>query len=93
MPNSSIQPVDRTLSGATTPGQCDPRSGGNEGVLRIPQSSGITEASLSDCLMSYPGHSLGESYSSAEKQSVYSAGPADWAYLSCGTRSKIWRTY
>ena len=30
--------------------------------------------------MSYPGHSLGGgSYSSAEKQSVYSTAPADWA--------------
>ena len=28
--------------------------------------------------MSYPGHSLGESYPSAETQSVYSAAPADW---------------
>ena len=29
--------------------------------------------------MSYPGHSLGESYTSAEMQSMYSATPADWA--------------
>ena len=34
-------------------------SGGNEGVLRIPQSSSITETSPSDCLMSYLGHSSG----------------------------------
>ena len=39
----------------------------------------ITGASSSDCLVSYPGYSLGESYSSAEKQSAYSAAPADWA--------------
>ena len=33
-----------------------------------------------DCLVSYPGHSWsGGSYSSAEKQSVYSTAPADWA--------------
>ena len=32
---------------------------GNEGVLRIPQSSSITKTSPSDCLVLYPGHSLG----------------------------------
>ena len=64
---SSIWPIDRTLSGATTPGQSGPGSDGNEGVLHIPHSSRLTGAPPSDCL----GHSLGESYSSAEKQSVY----------------------
>ena len=29
--------------------------------------------------MSYPEHLLGESYPSAERQSVYSTAPADWA--------------
>ena len=48
-----------TLSGATTPGQSGPGSNGNEGVLRIPQSHSITGTSPSDCLVSYPGHSLG----------------------------------
>ena len=48
------------------------------GVLRIPQSSSITGNLQSDCLVSYPGHSLGESYPFAEKQSVYSTAPADW---------------
>ena len=33
---SSIWPIDRTLSGATTPGQSRPGSDGNEGVLYIP---------------------------------------------------------
>ena len=33
---SSIWPIDRTLSGATTPGQSGPGSDGNTGVLRIP---------------------------------------------------------
>ena len=33
---SSIWPIDRTLSGATTPGQSGPGSDGNEGVLHIP---------------------------------------------------------
>ena len=68
-----------TLSGATTPGQSRPRSNGNERVLCIPQSSSITRASPSDCLMSYPRHSSRESYPSEEMQSVYSATPADWA--------------
>ena len=55
---NSIRPRDRTQSGATTPGQGEPGSSGNEGVLRVPQNSSITETSRSDCLMSYPGHSL-----------------------------------
>ena len=48
-----------TLSGATTQGQSGFGSDGNEGVLRIPQSSSITEISTSDCLISLSGHSLG----------------------------------
>ena len=51
--------MDRALSGATIPGQSGPGSDGNERLLRIPQSSGITRTSLSDCLVSYTGHSLG----------------------------------
>ena len=46
------------LSGAITPGQSGPGSDGNEGVLRIPQRSSIAGTSSSDCLVSYPGHSL-----------------------------------
>ena len=53
-------------------------SNGNEGVLHILQIS-KPGASLSDCLVSYPGHSLEESYSSAETQSVDSTAPANWA--------------
>ena len=79
MSNSYILPIDRTLSGATTLGQSEPGSDGNEEVLHIPQSSSITGASLSDCLVLHPGHSLGEFYSSAEIQSVYFTAPADWA--------------
>ena len=63
----------------TTLGQSEPGSDGNEGVLRILQSPNITEASPSDCLVSYVGHSLGESYPSAGKQSMYSAAPANLA--------------
>ena len=56
---SSIWPIDRTPSGATTLGQRGPGSEGNKGVLRIAQSSSITGISQSDCLVSYLGHSLG----------------------------------
>ena len=48
---SSIWPIDRTLSGATTPSQRGHGSNGNEGVLRIPQSSSTAGTSLSDCLV------------------------------------------
>ena len=66
----SIAPADWTSR---------PGNNGKGGVLRIPQSSSITEASPSDCSLSYPGQSLRESNPSAEKQSVYSTAPADWA--------------
>ena len=51
--------MDRTISGAITPGQSGPGSGGNGGGLCIPQSYYITETSPSNCLVSYPGHSMG----------------------------------
>ena len=38
-----------------------------------------TGAPPSDFLMSYPGHLLEKSYSSAQMQSVYSTGPANLA--------------
>ena len=72
--------MDRTLSGATTPTQSGPGNNGNEGVLCIPQSSSITEASPLDYLVSYPEHSLGKSYSSAEKQSGYFTVPPPQLY-------------
>ena len=72
---SSIWPIDITLSGGTTPGKSGPGIDGNEGVLCILQSSSITGTSPSDCLVSYQGHSLGESFSSAEKQSYSTAEP------------------
>ena len=40
-------------------GQSRPGNDGNEGVLRIPQSSSDAGNSLSDYLVSYSGHSLG----------------------------------
>ena len=50
---SSIRPIYRTQSGATTPSQSRPESDGNEGVLRISQNSSITRTSPSDCFVSY----------------------------------------
>ena len=75
---SSIWPINRTLSGATTPDQSEPWSDGNEVVLHISLSSNITGTSQSDWLVSHAEHSLGESYLSAEMQSVYSAAPTNW---------------
>ena len=83
----SIWPIDRTLSGATTPDQGGPRSDGNEGVLYIPQSSSITWTSPSNCLVSYPGKSSGGAYPSAEVQLVYSTAPA---VCDCGW-NLIWK--
>ena len=58
MSNSSIWPIDRTLSGANTPGVSGTGSNGNGRVLCIPQSSIITGTSHSDCLVSYTGRGL-----------------------------------
>ena len=55
---NSIWPINRTLPDATTPGQSEPRSDSNKGVLHIPQSPSITGTSPSD-LVSYTGHLLG----------------------------------
>ena len=75
---SSIWTIDRTLSSAITPGLSGPESDGNERVLHISQCSSITGTSPSYCFVAYLGHSLGESYLSTEKQSVYSTAPAAW---------------
>ena len=79
MPKSSIWSTDRILSYVTTPGKSGPGNNENEGILCIPQSSSITGASPSDCLVSYQGYSLKEgSYSSAETQSVSATALANW---------------
>ena len=57
---SNSWPIDRTLSGVTTPGQSGSGSNGNEGVLGILQSFSITGTSPSNYLMSYPGFLLAE---------------------------------
>ena len=76
--NSFIWTIDTTLSGTITLGESGSGSDGNEGVLHIPQSFSIIGALPSDCLMSYPRHSLKDFYPSAEMQSVYSTATADW---------------
>ena len=50
---SSIWPIDRILSDATTLGQSGRGIDGNEGVFCIPQSFSITGTSPLDCLVSY----------------------------------------
>ena len=57
MSNSSIWPIDGTLSGTTTAVQSGPGSNVNEGVLHIPQIS-RAGTSPSDCSVPYLGHSL-----------------------------------
>ena len=81
---SSIWPIKRTLSGATTSGQSRPGIYRTEGVHHIPQSCSIPATSSWDSLMSYLGHSFffwgGEGLTlSAEVQLVYSTSKADWA--------------
>ena len=75
--SDSILLIDRTLSWATILGQSRLGSVGDEGIVCIPQTSSIIWASPSDCLMSYPGPSLGESYSSAESLIPLPTGPVN----------------
>ena len=74
--NSYIWFIYRILTGTTTQGQCGSESNGNEGVLYISQIS-RTGTSSSDGLGLYLD-THGESYPSAEMQSVYSTAPAEW---------------
>ena len=63
--------------------QSGPRRNSNEGVLRIPQNSSITGISPSDCLVSYPVHSLwGGGSCPSPEESVYSIASADWVTIS-----------
>ena len=64
MPN----PIDRNISGVTTPGQSWPRSDGNKGVLCIPQSSSVTGVLPSDFLC----HILDIHWTSLTPQQRYS---------------------
>ena len=72
-----FNPFIGPISGATTLSHSGPGSDANEGVLSILQTS------PSDCLLSKSGHSLGGTYLTAEKQSVYSTVVlADWTKFS-----------
>ena len=77
---SSIWPIHSTLSGATMPGLSRPGDNGNEGVLHIPQSSSITGTSPSDCLVLYPGHSLGGVPLQKWSQCILQPKPT-WQYI------------
>ena len=70
--------MEMTLSDAPTLVQSGSGSNGNGGVLHTPEIS-KARVSSSDGLMSYQGHSVVGSYSSAEMQSVYSTAPANCA--------------
>ena len=43
MSNGCIWPRDRTLSGATTPGQCEPESDVNEEYSAFPKAPALLE--------------------------------------------------
>ena len=75
MSNSSIWPINWPLSSAPSPDESEP---GNENVFHIPQST-RTGALPSDCLVSYPGHSLMDFYPSSEMKLIYSIAPVDSA--------------
>ena len=81
-PFSFIWPIDRTLSGATIPGQSGPGSDDNEGVLHISPKLHYYR-NLTIRLLSVISRTLvvRGSYLSAEKQSVYSTASADWANI------------
>ena len=78
----SIWLRDRTLLGATVLGQSRLGSNGNKKVLHIPQIS-KAGAPLSDCFISYPGHSL-EGVLPFGRNAVgvfYSSSQLDYSYL------------
>ena len=55
---SSIWPIDKTLSHTTSLSESEPGRDGNEGVLCIPQNSSAIGDSPSDCVMPYPENLL-----------------------------------
>ena len=76
---SSIWHIDKIPSCTAAPSQSGPGNNTNERVLCIPHRSSITGISPSYCLVTYPRHSLEESYTSAKMWSLYSIVPCDWA--------------
>ena len=89
----SIWLIDRTLSGATTLGQSGPGSDDKEEVLCIPQCSSITGTSPSDCLVTYPRHSLRESYHSVVLQLVWSTALDDQLIFSVDNKLFQFRVF
>ena len=83
-----IQDWAWTLLGAITPGRSEPVSDGNEGVFYVHQSF-KTGASVSDGLISRTLVVIGESYSPAEMQSVYSTTLDDWAWIISGANLQV----
>ena len=71
--------INNTLSGAITLGQSWSGSNGNEGVLRIPQSSRISGTSPSDCLVSYQETCCGVVLPLQKKQLMYFTVSINWA--------------
>ena len=63
----SIWPIDRTLSGATTPGQSGHESDGNKEIHHISQSTSITGSSPSDCFVAYIRTLIGEDFTSWQR--------------------------
>ena len=83
---SSIWPIDRTLSGATTPGHSGPGNDGKwRGTLHSPKLQHYWNLTIrlfnviSRTLVGQTGRE--GSYPSAENQSVYSTAPTNWTTL------------
>ena len=72
-----IQPGKSFLKFESFPARVDLGGIAAKGYSTFPKAGAL----LSDCLVSYPGPLFKESYSSAEMQLVYSAGPDDWTKL------------
>ena len=65
--------------GTTTPGRSGHGSDGNKEVLRIPKAPALLEPHHQIFSCHIQDTRCGEYYPSANKQSVYSTAPTDWA--------------
>ena len=72
--------LDVSLTDTSTQNQKGLRRNGNGGFLHIPKRF-RTGASSLNCFVLYPGHSLGESYLTAEMQIAYSTASDDWVQV------------
>ena len=90
MSSSFIWPIDRTLSYASTPGQCEPWSNGNNEV-NLHSTKLQHHWSLNIRLFSVISRTLGVGgfYGSAEMRSAYSTSSADWAKVVCMVNKNI----